>query len=354
MNKKLLKALPVCALLLILLGFLAFFKGADTLTVFQKLHVNSMISSNPFIDEETGEIINPVSFAAANDSTNADTNSFLWFRNIYESGATHVVLDIAFDRSGVAYLASSFDDVTAESVTFERVLGHAAEYGDGEIGFVLNLCEYTSLAGIAANIEQTGLQYNTVITGVNENALSVVTRYFAKTPVLCTYDSETKMTLEELSEAGADGIICKADKLSGALVKKARSLGLLVWVECDDDLYDTIRAFNFCVDGMVFHNRSLKAGSLEIKRAYQYMDCTLKGDEIEVLNRYDFTNLSEYTFRYQIKVDGNIIQEKDLILNVKIDIPKNMSAEDRKTAEELDKSLQKSNSGGGFFGKWFK
>lgn len=44
----------------------------------------------------------------------------------------------------------------------------------------------------------------------------------------------------------------------------------------------------------------------------------------------------------------------DLILNVKIDIPKNMSAEDRKTAEELDKSLQKSNSGGGFFGKWFK
>lgn len=44
----------------------------------------------------------------------------------------------------------------------------------------------------------------------------------------------------------------------------------------------------------------------------------------------------------------------DLILNVKIDIPKNMSAEDRKTAEELDKSLQKSNSGDGFFKKWFK
>ncbi len=251
MNKKLLKALPVCALLLILLGFLAFFKGADTLTFFQEIHVKTMVSSNPFIDEETGEIINSVSFAAANDSTNADTNSFLWFRNRYESGATHVELNIAFDRSGVPYLADSFDSVNEDSVPFERVLRHVVEQSDDETGFVLDLCEYTSLGTLAANIEQLGLQYRTVIVGVDENALSVVTRYFAKTPVLCTYDSETKMTLEELSEAGADGIICKADKLSGALVKKARSLGLLVWVECDDDLYDTIRAFNFCVDGII-------------------------------------------------------------------------------------------------------
>lgn len=254
MKNKLLKALPVCALLLILLGFLLFFKGADTLTFFQKLHVNSMLSSNPFTDEETGETVNPVSFAAANDSTNTDTNSFLWFRNRYESDATHVMLDIAFDRSGTAYLESSFDSVTEQSVPFERVLRYVVEQGDGETGFVLNLCEYTSLAGLAANIEQLGLQYNTVITGVNENALSVVKRYFAKTPVLCTYDSKTKLTLEELSEAGADGIICKADKLTGSLVKKARSLGLLVWVECGDDLYGTIRAFNFCVDGIITSN----------------------------------------------------------------------------------------------------
>ena len=44
----------------------------------------------------------------------------------------------------------------------------------------------------------------------------------------------------------------------------------------------------------------------------------------------------------------------DLILNIRIDIPKNLSAEDKKTVEDLDKSLQKSNSGDGFFKKWFK
>lgn len=44
----------------------------------------------------------------------------------------------------------------------------------------------------------------------------------------------------------------------------------------------------------------------------------------------------------------------DLILNVKIDIPKNISSDDKKVVEELDKLLQKNNDSGNFFKKWFK
>lgn len=73
---------------------------------------------------------------------------------------------------------------------------------------------------------------------------------------------------------------------------------------------------NFCVDGMVFCDRSLKGGSLEVKSAYQYMDCELKENEIVVLNRYDFTNLSEYNFMYQINVDGKVIDEDTLCLDI--------------------------------------
>ena len=73
---------------------------------------------------------------------------------------------------------------------------------------------------------------------------------------------------------------------------------------------------NFCSDGMVFHDRSLKAGSLEVKAAYQYMDCKLVGDEIEIINRYDFTNLSEYRFRYEIKADGELILGIDIFLDI--------------------------------------
>ncbi len=73
---------------------------------------------------------------------------------------------------------------------------------------------------------------------------------------------------------------------------------------------------NFCSDGMVFCDRSLKAGSLEVKAAYQNMDCTLSGNGITVLNRFDFTNLCEYEFKYKIKVDGETVEEKTLVLDV--------------------------------------
>lgn len=86
---------------------------------------------------------------------------------------------------------------------------------------------------------------------------------------------------------------------------------------------------NFCCDGMVMHDRSLKAGSLEIKAVYQYMDCNLVGDEIEIRNLYDFTNLSEYEFKYVVRVDGETVEEKTFTLEtapkqtskVKLNIP---------------------------------
>lgn len=81
---------------------------------------------------------------------------------------------------------------------------------------------------------------------------------------------------------------------------------------------------NFCCDGMVFHDRTFKAGSLEIKAAYQYMDCELIGNEIKILNRYDFTNLSEYNFKYQIKVDGEIIDENTYVLDIEPKQTKNI------------------------------
>ncbi len=73
---------------------------------------------------------------------------------------------------------------------------------------------------------------------------------------------------------------------------------------------------NFCADGMVFHDRSLKSGSLEVRYAYQNMDVTLDDCEIEVLNRFDFTNLNEYDFVYEVKLDGKVVEEATLTLDV--------------------------------------
>lgn len=73
---------------------------------------------------------------------------------------------------------------------------------------------------------------------------------------------------------------------------------------------------NFCADGLVFHDRSFKAGSLNAKAVYQYINCSLENSKLSVKNLYDFTNLNEYTFKYDCVVDGKIIESKTLVLDV--------------------------------------
>lgn len=82
---------------------------------------------------------------------------------------------------------------------------------------------------------------------------------------------------------------------------------------------------NFCCDGMVFADRSLKAGSLEVKAAYQPMKTRYQDGVLSVYNRLDFTNLNEYDFVYWIEIDGQKAEEHKQVLSVEpkeaVDLP---------------------------------
>ena len=73
---------------------------------------------------------------------------------------------------------------------------------------------------------------------------------------------------------------------------------------------------NFCCDGMVFSNRTLKAGSLEVKAAYQPIKTKFENDELTVINRLNFTNLNEYEFKYTVEAVGEAVEERELVLDV--------------------------------------
>lgn len=74
---------------------------------------------------------------------------------------------------------------------------------------------------------------------------------------------------------------------------------------------------NFCCDGLVFADRSLKAGSLEAKAAYQPIKTTYENGVLKVYNRLDFTNLNEYEFAYSIEVDGETVKADTVDLSIK-------------------------------------
>ncbi len=73
---------------------------------------------------------------------------------------------------------------------------------------------------------------------------------------------------------------------------------------------------NFCCDGMVFADRSFKAGTMEIKAAYQPIETRLEGGKLRVRNRLDFTNLREYELRIEIERDGRIISARTARLDL--------------------------------------
>lgn len=73
----------------------------------------------------------------------------------------------------------------------------------------------------------------------------------------------------------------------------------------------------FCCDGYLFPDRSFKAGTYELKAAYAPYRFKVENDTIIVTNRFDFTDLSEYKFRYVIKLDGDIFEENTLRLSAK-------------------------------------
>ena len=73
---------------------------------------------------------------------------------------------------------------------------------------------------------------------------------------------------------------------------------------------------NFCCDGLVFADRSLKAGSLEAKAAYQPMKTAYADGTLTVTNRLDFTDFNEYEFSYSIEVDGQVILQQNTGLSL--------------------------------------
>ncbi len=92
---------------------------------------------------------------------------------------------------------------------------------------------------------------------------------------------------------------------------------------------------NFCCDGMVFYDRSLKAGSLEIKTAFQPLKTKFENGVLTVLNRFDFTNLSEFELVTEIGADKEILDRKIC----KVDVAPHEKAEIKIEIPEIEANL---------------
>src|SRR5690606_25725614 len=88
---------------------------------------------------------------------------------------------------------------------------------------------------------------------------------------------------------------------------------------------------NFCANGLISANQVPHPGLYEVKKIYQNVIFTAKDLQkgvITLTNRFDFTNLNQYNFRWELLSNGEKIkegifkldltphQQKDVKLNV--------------------------------------
>ena len=119
--------------------------------------------------------------------------------------------------------------------------------------------------------------------------------------------------------------------------KYPRLIGGCIWEWCDHaieiELEDGKKGYiyggdsgefphdgNFCCDGLVFPDRTPSTGLLEYKKVMQPLkvECIdIEQGEFELLNRMDFTDLSEMSFYYRVVCDENVILQKEFKTDAK-------------------------------------
>lgn len=78
---------------------------------------------------------------------------------------------------------------------------------------------------------------------------------------------------------------------------------------------------NFCVDGLVFPDRTPSTGLLEIKQAYRYLDASVSdvaSGRVKVRNRHDFISANGYEMVWRLTADGKTLKQGKISgLNIK-------------------------------------
>lgn len=160
---------------------------------------------------------------------------------------------------------------------------------------------------------------------IDSDIVDVVSRMYATPSDLVKYVEETgdrrPVFLCEYSHAMGNGPGDVVDYCN-AFYTYPNFIGGCIWEWADHtapdangrpgyggDFGEEINDKNFCCDGIVFSDRSFKAGTYEVKYAYQPLDARLDGNVLNVSNRFDFESFSNYDFVWQIAVDGKSVLE---------------------------------------------
>ena len=119
-------------------------------------------------------------------------------------------------------------------------------------------------------------------------------------------------------------VIHKYTRMQGAFVWDWVDQGLTKYTEEGEkywayggDFGDEPNDGNFCINGLVYPDRTIKPATVEVRKVYQYIGfepVDLVNGEIRLINRYNFTRLNYFDASWRLSSEGVVLQESKLEL----------------------------------------
>lgn len=209
-------------------------------------------------------------------------------------------------------------------------LGNESNYGENFAAMSRYIKEQESFRRGIHRLVHYENTYNNNPQKKDPDTVDVVSRMYWTPGDLCRYHEDTgdirPVFLCEYSHAMGNGPGDVADYWE-IIEQKPYLIGGCIWEWADHVALDENGNFgyggdfgeethdgNFCCDGLVFADRSFKAGSMEAKYAYQPMKAFWKNGFLTVKNKFDFRNFSEFDFYWEVTGDGKVTSKGKLNL----------------------------------------
>ncbi len=223
------------------------------------------------------------------------------------------------DKNHVSIIMWSFGNESNYGVNFDAMSDYFRERQKNRKGIIRAL-HYENTCNSMEKID-----------GKDPFSVDVISRMYYDIDTIISYaegDDERPFFLCEYSHAMGNGPGDVTDYWK-AIYKYPKLIGGCIWewadhVALDDeghalyggDFNELAHDGSFCCDGMVFHDRTLKAGSYEIKKAYQPLYTELNGKVLKLYNLYDFKTFSNFRFEWVLETDGKEVKRESFIFDV--------------------------------------
>ncbi len=196
-------------------------------------------------------------------------NSLLYVKSALQNNADCIEVDLCFNEKGEPYIASSREEIDANSMPLEYLVSYIGEELNSSLqrnySINLHLTDAAGIDKIDEIIKRYAMEEHCFLTGINVNQASYI-RNNTELKFYLDYEIDkskaknaeyASKVVNEVSSSGASGINCNPDGFSEILMRMLKENWLLISFHDVETEFEIINALEFSPNQIITKNPQL-------------------------------------------------------------------------------------------------